>query len=104
MKYLKGLVLIIVIFSNGVNAEKIYDEARERSIPVAITFPVVTDRCSLKLKCSVAFLSAGYGISHSKYTFLSCNLVNIICGISVWNNYIFIFHTNMPEKWAKIEK
>ena len=22
----------------------------------------------------------------------------------VWNNYIFIFHTNMPEKWSKIEK
>ena len=74
MKYLKGLVIIIFIFSNGVNAEKIYDEVRERSIPVDITFPVETDRCSLKLKCPVAFLSAGYGISHSKYTFLSKQL------------------------------
>jgi hypothetical protein len=74
MQYLKGLVIIIVIFSHGVNAEKIYDEARERSIPVDITFPVETNRCSLKLKCPVAFLSAGYGISHSKYTFLSKQL------------------------------
>ncbi len=74
MKYLKGLVIIILIFSNGVNAEKVYDEMRERSIPVDITFPVERDRCSLKLKCPVAFLSAGYGISHSKYTFLSKQL------------------------------
>ena len=74
MKYLKGLVIIILIFSNGVNAEKIYDEVRERSIQVDITFPVETYRCSLKLKCPVAFLSAGYGISHSKYTFLSKQL------------------------------
>ncbi len=77
MKYLKGLVIIILIFSNGVHAEKIYDEVRERSIPVDITFPVETDRCSLKLKCPVAFLSAGYGVSHSKYTFLSKQLNQI---------------------------
>jgi hypothetical protein len=74
MKYLKGLVIIIVLFSNGVNAENIYDEARGRSIPVDITFPAEINRCSLKLKCPVAFLSAGYGISHSKYTFLSKQL------------------------------
>jgi hypothetical protein len=74
MEYLKGLVIIIVFFSNGVNAENIYDEVRNRSIPVDITFPVEMDKCSLKSKCPVAFLSAGYGVSHFKYTFLSKQL------------------------------
>lgn len=74
MKYLKELVIIIVFFSNVVNAEHIYDEARERSIPVDITFPIESDICSPKLKCPVAFLSAGYGVSYSKYTFLSKQL------------------------------
>ena len=28
----------------------------------------------------------------------------LIFNDSVWNNYIFIAHTNIPDKWAKIEK
>jgi hypothetical protein len=56
---------------NSVNAENIYDEARDRTIPVEITFPANIELCSTNLKCPVAFLSAGYGVSHTKYAFLS---------------------------------
>jgi predicted esterase len=70
-KYLKGIAIIIACWVNLVNAENIYDESRNRSIPVDITFPVGTEQCSAKFKCPVVFLSAGYGVSHLKYTFLS---------------------------------
>ncbi|MEP1446034.1 MAG: alpha/beta hydrolase [Paraglaciecola sp.] len=71
MSYLKGIVIIIACWVNSVNAENIYDAARDRIIPVEITFPDNIQLCSTKLKCPVAFLSAGYGVSHTKYTFLS---------------------------------
>jgi hypothetical protein len=71
MSYLKGIVIIITCWVNSVNAANIYDEARDRTIPVEVTFPDNIEPCSTKLKCPVAFLSAGYGVSHTKYTFLS---------------------------------
>ncbi|WP_057833256.1 alpha/beta hydrolase [Colwellia sp. TT2012] len=71
MSYLKGIVIIITCWVNSVNAETIYDEARDRTIPIEITFPNNLESCSTKSKCPVVFLSAGYGVSHSKYTFLS---------------------------------
>lgn len=71
MSYLKGIVIIITCWVNSVNAENIYDEARDRTIPVEITFPADIELCSTNLKCPVAFLSAGYGVSHTKYAFLS---------------------------------
>lgn len=74
MKYLKGIVIIITCWVNSVNADTIYDEVRDRAIPIEITFPVNIKPCSTKAKCPVAFLSAGYGVSHSKYTFLSKQL------------------------------
>ena len=71
MRYLKGIVILILCWVNTVNAENIYDEARERNIPIEITFPDNIESCSTNSKCPVAFLSAGYGVSHTKYTFLS---------------------------------
>ena len=69
MSYLK--VIVFTCWVNSVNAENIHDEARSRTIPIEITFPDNFELCSTKLKCPVAFLSAGYGVSHTKYTFLS---------------------------------
>lgn len=71
MKYLKGIVIIIGCLVNSVNAETIFDDDRNRTIPIEITFPKSIESCSTKSKCPVAFLSAGYGVSHSNYTFLS---------------------------------
>lgn len=71
MTCLKKIVIIIGCLVSSVNAETIYDKVRDRAIPIEITFPENVKLCSTKLKCPVAFLSAGYGVSHSKYTFLS---------------------------------
>ncbi|MBQ4845044.1 alpha/beta hydrolase [Pseudoalteromonas sp. MMG005] len=71
MSYLKSIVIIITCWLNSVNAENIYDEARDRTIPVEIVFPNNIELCSTHVKCPVAFISAGYGVSHTKYTFLS---------------------------------
>ncbi|NRD75579.1 alpha/beta hydrolase [Shewanella sp. VB17] len=74
MKYLKVIAIIIACCVKIVHAENIYDESRDRSIPVEMTFPVELEKCSVNVKCPVAFLSAGYGVSHIKYTFLSKQL------------------------------
>ena len=71
MKYLKKIVIIMTCWVSCVNAEIIHDESRSRAIPIEITFPNNIELCSTDSKCSVAFLSAGYGVSHLKYTFLS---------------------------------
>lgn len=71
MSYLKGFVIIITCWLNSVNAETIFDQTRNRTIPIEITFPHNIESCSTESKCPVAFLSAGYGISHLQYTFLS---------------------------------
>ena len=74
MKYLKEYVILIISLVQTANAEVIYDESRQRSIPVEITFPAEKGECSTTEKCPVAFLSAGYGVPHSKYTFLASEL------------------------------
>tara|TARA_R110002167_G_scaffold171392_8_gene369399 strand:- start:517 stop:1263 length:747 start_codon:yes stop_codon:yes gene_type:complete len=74
MKYLARITIIIAFWVNSVNAEYIYDRSRDRAIPIEITFPSIIEQCSTKSKCPVAFLSAGYGISHLQYTFISKQL------------------------------
>jgi len=49
----------------------IVDESRDRTIPINITLPNNSNQCSEQAKCPVAFVNAGYGISHNDYTFAS---------------------------------
>ena len=74
MKYLQGLVLLIASSASISNAETIYDESRGRNVPIEITEPQTVQGCKKESKCSVALLSAGYGVSHLKYTFLANQL------------------------------
>lgn len=71
MKYPRGMVIIISLCCSLAKADVIYDESRNRNIPVNITFPTDKEHCSAEPNCPVAFLSAGYGVPHTKYTFLS---------------------------------
>jgi hypothetical protein len=71
MMYLMGIAIIMACLGSLANADVIYDESRNRNIPVVTSFPASTEQCSTKSKCSVAFLSAGYGVSHTNYSFLS---------------------------------
>lgn len=74
MKYLKVIAIVVACWMTSTNAETIYDKSRDRAIPIEVTFPSDIGQCHSKAKCPVAFLSAGYGISHLKYTFISNQL------------------------------
>lgn len=52
-------------------SDEIYDESRDRHIPIEVSHPIEKEHCNEIQKCPVALLSAGYGVSHTKYTFLS---------------------------------
>lgn len=65
------LALILLLVSSIGFAKEIVDNIRGRSIPIEITIPAPVFNCSVDSKCSVVFLSAGYGVPHTKYKFLS---------------------------------
>lgn len=57
-----------------VKAEQVYDAERDRHIPLKVYHPVDGDLCTIDDKCQVAFVSAGYGMSHLDYQFLVSTL------------------------------
>lgn len=71
MKYLKTILAVSIFVAGAVSAEEIQDKIRNRSIPVEISYPSDISNCTVENKCPVAFLSAGYGVAHTKYTFLT---------------------------------
>ncbi len=71
MKYLQVVLAISIFFAGALNAEDIQDKSRNRSIPVEISYPSDVTNCTVENKCPVAFLSAGYGVAHTNYTFLT---------------------------------
>ncbi|MCG7534357.1 alpha/beta hydrolase [Pseudoalteromonas sp. OOF1S-7] len=75
MKFLKGFGLVAACWLSTAAADvqpaSVYDKARDRAIPVEITYPESHTQCSEKAPCPVAFLGAGYGMSHTDYTFLA---------------------------------
>jgi pimeloyl-ACP methyl ester carboxylesterase len=48
----------------------IFDKSRDRYIPIEISHPTQSDECKTQSPCSVAFISAGYGVSHLNYQFI----------------------------------
>ena len=77
MKYIAKFLMLSLFWTGFSNAGSLYDESRNRNIPIEITYPVKDDLCTKKNKCPVAFLSAGYGVPHTKYEFLSKQLTEI---------------------------
>ena len=71
MKYLHVLVMFVCSYAAPSIADVIFDPSRERYIPVDVSHPDTRDTCTSQRKCPVAFISAGYGVSHSQYTFLT---------------------------------
>ncbi|WP_165742018.1 alpha/beta hydrolase [Pseudoalteromonas sp. Z1A6] len=70
---LSALTLTTSIISTTSYAtdDVITDKSRNRTIPINITLPSNNAKCTEQAKCPVAFINAGYGISHNKYTFAS---------------------------------
>ncbi|WP_034211750.1 hypothetical protein [Arenimonas metalli] len=50
------------------------DHERGREIPVQVYFPGEHNDCVARATCPVAFFSPGYGIPHTRYSFLTNNL------------------------------
>lgn len=63
----------IASFANG----SVYDPIRDRHIPVFISEPANPVSCHNDTPCQVAFLSAGYGVSHRDYQFVVTTLNDI---------------------------
>nr|WP_024594243.1 hypothetical protein [Pseudoalteromonas sp. TB13] len=61
----------IISTTSYANDDVITDDSRNRTIPINITLPSNNTKCSEQAKCPVAFINAGYGISHNEYTFAS---------------------------------
>ncbi len=66
------LIPAVFVSSVAVSGE-LFDKSRERSVPVEITLPEA-GTCG-EQPCPVAFISAGYGVKHTDYQFIS-NLLN----------------------------
>lgn len=73
---MKFLILFISALFSALSfaGERVYDESRDRYIPIEVSHPNLKEHCNETQQCSVALLSAGYGVSHTKYTFLSKQL------------------------------
>ncbi|WP_235423459.1 alpha/beta hydrolase [Pseudoalteromonas luteoviolacea] len=77
----KLVIALITLIATNANAKHtdvsvLHDKARSRSIPIEITFPTNAARCKTNTPCPVAFISAGYGVSHQDYQFLSKTLAH----------------------------
>ena len=77
MRCVRGALAFFVFLSSMVHAEEVYDESRDRMIPVELSYPKAHAHCTSEHKCPVAFLSAGYGVSHTDYAFLSSQLAGL---------------------------
>lgn len=77
MSYLQGFLAISIFWVGIVNAETILDKSRDRLIPFELSYPLDRVSCTPELKCPVAFLSAGYGVPHTKYSFLVDQLIKL---------------------------
>ena len=67
----KILILMLLLAASATQADDIIDPERNRIIPVALTFSANSAGCTVEAKCAVVFLSAGYGVPHSDYQFLT---------------------------------
>lgn len=68
-KYLVILLSFLFSVNSYANSEVIVDKARDRVIPISVSFPTPNAHCSQQTKCPVAFINAGYGIAHADYQF-----------------------------------
>lgn len=66
-----GLILSLMVFQLEGQEMEVRDEARARNIPIILSFPTNQQQCSEQAPCPVAFVSAGYGVPHTGYTFLT---------------------------------
>ena len=70
-KVINLCLLFSLLYLNIANGQTIFNNTRSRHIPVDIMFPAEVGTCSEQQPCPVAFVSAGYGVSHMQYSFIA---------------------------------
>lgn len=74
MRFSLALSLMLGLASYAVNAKNsdlsVFDQSRDRHIPVTVSKPTNSASCTQKNQCPVAIISAGYGIKHTEYQFI----------------------------------
>lgn len=60
----------------GAEPTQLWDASRGRQIPVALYLPEQRRNCTPAQPCPVAFISPGYGLPHTDYSFLASALVD----------------------------
>ncbi|BBN83848.1 esterase [Pseudoalteromonas sp. A25] len=71
--FLSAFALLSAI-STQTELTSIHDTQRDRHIPVEVSTPKSVQNCTQTQPCKVAFISAGYGVEHTKYQFISSQL------------------------------
>ena len=71
MNYLVGVFIALLSFSTFAEHMNIYDESRDRNVPISIAYPVNVKVCQSNSPCEVIFISAGYRVPYEKYAFLT---------------------------------
>ena len=57
--------------SNLIESSELWDASRERQVPIALYFPAQPRNCTHARPCPVAFVSSGYGLLNTDYSFIS---------------------------------
>lgn len=83
LKRLLTLVTVAALFgcttttsgsSSPSGPTELWDASRERQIPIALYFPGRPSDCTHEQPCPVAFVSSGYGLLHTDYSFIADTL------------------------------
>ncbi|KZN45524.1 alpha/beta hydrolase [Pseudoalteromonas luteoviolacea] len=61
-------------YASTAKFESLYNQQRHRAVPVQLVQPQDPTSCTTQKPCPVAFISAGYGVSHKAYQFISKQL------------------------------
>lgn len=68
---LAGCTTIAAHSSMPAKSIELLDGSRDRQIPLELYFPAQQQSCTRKSPCPVAFLSQGYGLRHTDYSFIA---------------------------------
>jgi hypothetical protein len=77
MNYFLGALLALLSFSSFAEHLDIFDQSRNRNIPISVTYPTNESACQSNQPCKVAFISAGYRVPYEKYAFLTDRLIEL---------------------------
>jgi len=77
MKYFLAVTISLLSFSIFAKHMDVYDQSRNRHIPISVSYPKNDKVCSEQNKCNVAFISAGNRVPYEKYSFITEPLNNL---------------------------